>query len=199
MPELERMLAQPVERPRQPRLHGPPRAAQGGRRLLLGQVEEVAAGDRLAVVLGQSGHRRQQLVAPLEVEERRLRRRDRATRAALLGHAQDESLAAARGAHAVARLVCDDREQPRPQRRALAKAAESAVRLDESVLGRLLGVGRGARDYPRSPEGDVLMPPHDLLIGVALATLRPRDELRFVWWPVLHRARTTTPGPDRFR
>ena len=43
-----------------------------------------------------------------------------------------------------------------------------------------------------------LVPPHDLLIGIALAALGPRDELVIVGWPVLHRARTTTAAPDRF-
>src|SRR4051812_39719863 len=66
------LLAQPAQRPGQPRLHGPARAVERRRGLLLGQVEEVAAGDRLAIVLRQLRDGGQQLVAPLEVEERRL-------------------------------------------------------------------------------------------------------------------------------
>jgi hypothetical protein len=44
-----------------------------------------------------------------------------------------------------------------------------------------------------------MMQSHDLLIGVQLAALCARNELRFLWWPVLHRARTTTGAADRFQ
>ena len=120
-------------------------------------------------------------------------------RTALLGHAQSEPLAASGRPQAVARLVGDDRQQPGPQRRALAEASQRAVCLDEGVLRSLLGVRRGAGDHPRGPERDLLVCPHDLLVGVALAPLGPRDELLLSGWPVLHRARTTTPGSDRFQ
>jgi hypothetical protein len=73
------------------------------------------------------------------------------------------------------------------------------MRLHEAVLSGLLRVGRRAGDHPRGAERDRLMQSHDLLIGVQLAALCARNELRFLWWPVLHRARTTTEAPDWFR
>src|SRR5215207_26675 len=195
-PELH---PQPVEPARDARLHRPARAVERRRRLLLRQVEQVAADDRLSGGVRQPLDRRQQPLAPLGVEERRLGRRDRVVRAALLGHAQHEPRSAAGGPEAVARLIRDDREQPGPERSALAEAAERRVRLDERVLRGLLGVRLGARDHPRGPERDRLMHSHDLLVGIRLAALRAHYELRLLWWPVLHRAPTTTQSARRFR
>jgi hypothetical protein len=106
------------------------------------------------VLLPQPLDRGEQLRALLPLEERRLRRRGRVAGAALLGQAQLEARAAAGRAAAVARLVGDDLEQPRSQRRTLAEAPERAVRLDEGVLNRLLGVGGRSRDDIRGAEGD---------------------------------------------
>jgi len=39
---------------------------------------------------------------------------------------------------------------------------------------------------------------HDLLVGIHLAALRASQQLRFLWWPVLHRALSTTAIPDPF-
>ena len=47
------LLAQPLERPRRPRLDGAAPPAERRGRLLLGEPEEVAAGDRQPVVLAQ--------------------------------------------------------------------------------------------------------------------------------------------------
>ena len=47
------------------------------------------------------------------------------------------------------------------------------MRLDEGVLGGLLGVGRRAGDHPGRAERDRLVPSHDLLVGVELAAPWP--------------------------
>ena len=119
--------------------------------------------------------------------------------AALLGHAQREPRPAPRRSHAVARLVRHDREQPGPEGSPVAEARERRVRLHERVLCGLLRIRIRPRDHPRGPERDRLMQSHDLLVGIQLAALCARDELRFLGWPVLHRARTTTPPPDLFQ
>ena len=189
---LSQLGAETLERTRHARLDRPARAVERRRRLLLGQLQEIAAGDRVARPVRQPLDRREELPAPLGAQERRLGRRDRVVRAALLGHAQHKSRAAARGPHAVPRLVGDDRQKPGPERRPVAEARQRAVRLDEGVLRGLLRVGVGSRYDPRGPERDRLMQSHDLLVGLQLTALRASDELRFMWWPVLHRARTTT-------
>src|SRR5205809_606838 len=61
LPELG---TQTLERAREPRLDGAAAAAERGGRLLLREVEEVAAGDGDAMVLVEPVHGREQLVAP---------------------------------------------------------------------------------------------------------------------------------------
>ena len=118
---------------------------------------------------------------------------------ALLGQVQLEPRAARRRAPAVARLVGDDREQPRAQRRVLAEAAERAVRLHEGVLHGLLGVGGRASDDVCGAEGDPLVLADELFVGVEIPALGARDELRFSAWPAHHcpfytRAPTSVPA-----
>src|SRR5438105_1118999 len=84
----------------------------GACRLLLGQFEEVAAGDHLSVGLGQRVDCVEQFAAALGVEEGRLGRRSRAARTSLLGCPQRKRPAPQRHAPAVASLVGDDRKQP---------------------------------------------------------------------------------------
>src|SRR5262249_19099176 len=106
----------------------------------------------------------------------------------LLGRrAQREARPAAGGAAPVARLVGDDAQQPRPEGRALAKAAERAPRLHETVLRRVLGVARVARDQVGGAEGDALVCVPELLVGVCAAALGASDQPRFVEWSAPHR------------
>src|SRR5262245_49325860 len=100
------------------------------------------------MVLLEAVHGGEQLVAALGSEERRLGGRGRVPRGGLRGRAQRERLAATGAATTVARLVGDDLQQPRLERRSRAKAPERAIRLDEGVLSRLLGVGAVAGDEP---------------------------------------------------
>src|SRR5207247_6383455 len=74
LPELG---AQSFERAREPRLDCAATAAERGRGLLLRQIEEVAARDRLAVMLFETVHGGEQLLAPLRAEECRLGGRGR--------------------------------------------------------------------------------------------------------------------------
>ena len=62
-----------LERPGEPRLDRPGADAERSRGLGLGEVEEVAAGDRLTVVLRQPVERGDELLAPLGAEQGRLR------------------------------------------------------------------------------------------------------------------------------
>ena len=117
----------------------------------------------------------------------------RPPRRLLRRRAQREVRAPAGRAAAVARLVGDDLQQPGPERRARAEAAERAPRLDEAVLRGLLGVGGVAGDHVGRAEGDALVCVHELLVGVRVAALRAADQVGFVEWsahhrPLLHRS-----------
>ena len=73
-PQLERSrlapaLPQPLERAREPRLHRPEANAEHRRRLLLGELEEVAARDRVAVLVRQTLDRVEQPRAALAREQ----------------------------------------------------------------------------------------------------------------------------------
>src|SRR4029079_5348504 len=106
----------------------------------------------------------------------------------LLGRrAQREAGPAAGGAAPGARLVGDDAQQPRPEGRALAEAAERAPRLDETVLRCILRVARVAGDHVGGAEGDALVCVHELLVGVCVTALRASDQVRFVEWSAHHR------------
>src|SRR6266511_226247 len=179
--------AEPLERSRESRLDGATPAAERRRGLVFGEVEEVAARDCLAVVLLETVDRREQLLAPLGAEERRLGGRGRVPRGDLPGRAQGERLATAGCATAVARLVRDDPQQPGLEGRAGAKAPERAVRLHEAVLGSLFGVGGVAGDEPCGTEGDALVCAHEFLVSGRVSPLRAGDELRFG-----HSSRPTT-------
>ncbi len=92
-------------------------------RLALGEVEQVAAGDHRAVALVERSERGEQLPALAAGEQRGLGRRSRVPRGPLLRGAEREARAPPGGAAAVAGLVGDDREQPRPERRVGAGSA----------------------------------------------------------------------------
>src|SRR6202008_1736368 len=63
---------------------------------------------------------------------------------------------------AVAGLVGDDRQQPGPERRALAEAGEGAPGLHEAVLGGVLGIGGRPRDEVGRAKRDLLVFLHEL-------------------------------------
>jgi hypothetical protein len=60
----------------------------------------------------------------------------------------------------------------------LVEAVESGVRLEEAVLGGLLGVGRRAGDEVGDPESGVLVHSDQLGIGCDVAPARVRDQGR---------------------
>src|SRR5262249_61818267 len=107
--------------------------------------------------------------------------------------------AAPRRAAAVARLVRDDAEQPRLERRTCAEAAERAPRLDEPFLRRILGFARAAGDQKRSAICDRLVGVHELSVGVMVAASGALDQLRFVEWTALHYSGHTPLDTLRFR
>ena len=73
------LCAQPFERARRPRLHGPLAHAEDLGRLALRQLEEVAAREDVAIPLVEAVHGVEERLAALVVESGRLRRRDRAS------------------------------------------------------------------------------------------------------------------------
>src|SRR5262249_2586385 len=99
-----------------------------------------------------------------------------------------------RGAAPVVRLVRDDAEEPGPERRAVAEAAERAVRVHERVLRRFLGVGRVAGEGVGGAEGDALVGLHDLCVCVAVSGPCEPDELLLGEWPAHHRPLYTPAG-----
>ena len=107
------------------------------------------ARDHEPVALGQAVEGREQRLAPLASQERRLGGRDRVLLAALLGHAQREPLPPAGGDHPVAGLVGDDLEQPGPKRRARPEAPQRPCALTNALLGGVLGLRGGVRDARR--------------------------------------------------
>ena len=111
------------------------------------------------------------------------------------GGAQREPLAPGAGGAAVVRLVGHDAQQPGPERRAVAEAPERAVRLDERLLGGVLGVGGGSGDHVGGAVGDVLVLLHEALVGPRVAAPRTRDPVvDDLWWAALH-LDIPTPSP----
>src|SRR5262249_57830411 len=96
---------------------------------------------------------------------------------------------------AVASLVGDDPEQPRPERRTFTEAAERPVCLHEAVLGGLLGIRGVACDQAGGSEGDVLMHAHELLVCGGVPTLGLGDERCLVRWSAHHLALYTSEAP----
>ena len=107
----------------------------------------------------------------------RLLRRRRAARAAPGGLRSGAGCGPRSRRSAAARL----------ERRARAEAAERAARLDETVLGGLLCVGRVAGEHVGNAERDALVCVHELLIGVCVTALCALDQVLFVEWSAHHR------------
>ena len=92
------------------------------------QVEEVAGGDHLAIVVGEAVDAASEPGPALVVEDRRLGRWGRIARPAILGGPEGEAGPPPGRAAPVPRLVGDDPEQPRPEGRAGPEPAERARR-----------------------------------------------------------------------
>src|SRR4029453_11453152 len=93
-------LAELCERAGEPGLYRSLADPERGGRLLLGELEEVAAGDRVAVLLGEPLDRGEQLLVRLAREESRLGGRDRVPRAVLSSRTERQGVAPAGGAAA---------------------------------------------------------------------------------------------------
>src|SRR5258706_3091012 len=189
------LLAEPPERPRQARLHGSPRDAQGLGRLRFGELEEIARPDDLAIVVAEGVDCRQQRRSRLAGEDRRLGRWGRIVRPAILGDPERETGPSAGRPPAIARLIGDDPQQPRPKRRLDPEARQGGVRLDEGVLDGVFGIAVGRDDMRRS-DGDVLVSADQFLVGHDLARSGAFDQFGIFQWTALHLHRTRyTHGP----
>src|SRR3954447_23172664 len=169
--------AEPIERAGEAGLHRAGATAEDGGHLRLAQVEEVAQIDRLPVAVAQSAERGAQGRVALGHHDYGLggRRRDGARR--VLRRAQLPARPPPRGTAPVARLVGDDPQQPRPPRRADPEAPEGAVRLDERVLRRLLGVRGAAGDHARRAKRHVGVTRDELLVRGDITAQGTHDEL----------------------
>src|SRR5439155_19713288 len=109
--------------------------------LRLAESDEVPERNDDPLIVRQLVHHREQLGATLGVEDGRLGGRGRVPRGLCCGRTEREVSATTRGAAAVVRLVDDDSEQPRLERRPCTEAAERTPRLDEAFLRGVLGFG----------------------------------------------------------
>ena len=129
--------------------------------LLFRELEEVSAGEHVAIVVGQPLDGAQESLPALARERGCLG--ILAVRSRLHCRAQRQRGAPAAGAAAVSGLVRDDRQQPRAKWLTRVEAPKRTVGLDERVLCRLLGVGRIPCDYERGAEGERLIGKHKRL------------------------------------
>src|SRR5262249_9673642 len=153
----------PAERSMCSRLDGSAGDRECGRGLILGELEEVAAGKHVALVVAQPFEGGQKTLSSL------------GSKCGFLGvlagwpglrsGAQRQRGASAPGATAISRLVRDDRQQPGTKSFTATEAPERTVRLDECVLCSLLGVRGVAGDHERRAEGERLIGEHELFEG----------------------------------
>src|SRR5438093_4380161 len=116
-------LPQPFKCTRRARLHGPLRDPERLGDLLFAEADEVAKRDDDPLIVRKLVHGREQLRPALRVEHGRLGGRGRVPRGLCCGGSERETRPTSRRAAAVVRLVRDDAEQPRPERRSGAEAA----------------------------------------------------------------------------
>src|SRR5262245_9172829 len=109
-------LPEMLDRPRGARLDRAAPNVQRGGGLRLRELEEEAAGDHETLLLAQSVDRLQQPFAVFPRQHNALGGRSRVPRGFVDRDAERESRPASGGATAVASLVGDDPEQPRPKR-----------------------------------------------------------------------------------
>src|SRR3954471_17714173 len=185
-------LPQPFERPGRARLDGAGRDVERRGRLLLRELEEIAAGKHLARLIRQVVERCEQLRTAVVVKYRVLGGGGRLPRdfGARGRYPQQQVLPAACGAAPVPRLVRDDLEKPRTERLVDPGAAECAPRLRQPVLERVLGVGDVAGDDVGHAERNLLVRAHELLVRARVAALGAGCELSLVGWTALHSATT---------
>ena len=173
--------AQALERTRRARLDGAAGDSEHGRSLLLAEIEHEAAGEHAAIALRQRCERLAQAVVPGA---------DRLLRGRLPGQlarrALGQALAAPAVAHAVARLVGDDREQPGAKLGALPEALERQPGADERLLRCFLGVGRRAGDEICGAESDRLMLLNEGFVRARVATPRAHGAVIRRLLPAVH-------------
>src|SRR5436190_4601360 len=177
-------LPEPGERARGARLDRAVPHSQGRGRLVLREVEEVAARQDEASLLGQLLELLEQPPPLVGADRGFLGRGGRLARGSR--DPQRQMLASARRPPAVARLVRHDPEQPGAQRRVGAEAAERPPGLEEPLLGGVLGVGGVAGDDVGHSECDLLVGADERLVGARVAALRAQDELPLLAWTALH-------------
>src|SRR5919112_1964957 len=75
-------------------------------------------------------------------------------------------------------------------RRPLRRRLRASLATIASSQGRngapARNLGRAPRDHVRRPEGEVLVPPDQRLVGTRITLSCPLDELLFVQWSALH-------------
>ena len=179
--------AQAGERTGGPRLDGAAANVQDDGGLLLGELEEVAAGEDVAVALVEPVDRRQELVAPLSPDRGPLRRRGRVSRRMGRGRAHAESDTPGARATTVVRLVGHDAQEPGLEGRAGPEARQRGPGLHEPDLGRVLRVGGGPDEQVGGAEGDGLVHAHELLEGALVSPPGAVRERSVVGRPALHR------------
>ena len=179
------LLAEPAKSTGETRLHGAARDPQGLGGLDFRQFEEIARSDDLTVLVAKRIDRGQQHFPRLAGEDRRLGRWSRIVRAAVLGSPKDEPGSAASRPPAVAGLVRDDPQEPWPKGRIDPETGECRVGLHEGFLGGIFRVAVG-RDDVRGPDGHVLVPADQFLVGHDLAFARAFDQFSFFQWTALH-------------
>ena len=140
-------------------LRGAGRDAEHLRGLRLGQVEQVAAGDHLALALGQAVDQREH-GSPVSAATARCSGStgDR-TGPGLPPDSQGQAVPPTGRPPGVARLVRDDPQEPRPERPVGPEPVERPVRLHERLLHCVLGVA-SAGDQHGGPVGDPLVSSH---------------------------------------
>src|SRR5207244_10335591 len=131
---------------REARLHGAPRDREDLGCLGLIELEEISGGDDLAIVVAQRVDAGEEPAPALVGEDRRLGRWGRIVRPAILDGAEGEPGATAGRSPPITGLVCDDPEQPGPERGAGTEAIERRVGLDERVLDGILGIAVGREE-----------------------------------------------------
>ena len=104
----------------------------------------------------------------------------------LVGGALRQAVATPAVAHAVARLVGDDREQPGAKLGAPAKPPQRQPGAHERLLGGLLGIGRGAGDEIGRAERDRLVLLDEGFVGARVATPRAHGAVIRRLGPAVH-------------
>jgi hypothetical protein len=94
----------------------------------------------------------------------------------VFGGPKGQGPAAAGGAAAISRLVTYDAQQPGPKWRAGPEAIKAVVRLEEPVLGSVLGLGGVAGDAQGGAYGLVPVALYQLLVGSLIARLGAANE-----------------------